>query len=105
MLSFLVFLWQQVSKEYDIIVKNAENYSNRICHLWGMNYAAGEQAEKEFSLLMKDPYLFTHRRYEQTQSRHTKGWLLAVMTHCAYLFVSDNMLHSTLFISSYFPCG
>lgn len=60
---------------------------------------------KEFSLLMKDPYLFTHRRYEQTQSRHTKGWLLAVMTHCAYLFVSDNMLHNTLFISSYFPCG
>lgn len=33
MLSFLVFLWQQVSKEYDIIVKNDENYSNRICHL------------------------------------------------------------------------
>lgn len=47
----------------------------------------------------------TYRRCPPTHTHHSKGYVLSVVTHAAYLFVSSNVLHNTLFISPDFPCG
>lgn len=52
---------------------------------------------------MKDIFHFIYTRCPQTHTHHTKGYVLSVVTHAAYLFVSGNVLHNTLFISPDFP--
>lgn len=54
---------------------------------------------------MKGRCHLIYRRCPQTHTNHTKGYVLSVVTHAAYLFVSSNVLSNTLFISPDFSCG
>lgn len=45
------------------------------------------------------------QKMSYTHTHHTKGCVLSLVTHAAYLFVSSNVLHNALFISTDFPQG